>query len=65
MLGNTISGAAGDGIASYEPSTVIGGNSALDNLLRGIDAPNGATDAGGNAAQGNGQDPQCVGVVCS
>ena len=65
VLGNTITGVAADGIISFEPSTQLGGNSAVNNLLRGINAPNGALDAGGNTAQGNGQNPQCVGVVCS
>jgi hypothetical protein len=65
VTGNAIKLAAADGIMSFEPTTVIRGNSAIGNLLRGIDAPNGAIDAGGNTAKDNGQDPQCVGVVCS
>ena len=41
----------------------IGGNSARNNTGWGINAP-GATDLGGNTARHNGNEPQCVGVVC-
>ncbi|WP_028046926.1 right-handed parallel beta-helix repeat-containing protein [Cellulomonas sp. URHE0023] len=41
----------------------IGGNEARRNTGWGISAP-GATDLGGDTAAGNGNDPQCVGVVC-
>ena len=41
----------------------IGGNDARNNTGWGIYAP-GATDLGGNTAAHNGNQPQCVGVVC-
>jgi hypothetical protein len=65
VVGNTVQRAHGDGILAFEPSTIIGGNAVLGSLLRGIDAPNGARDAGGNTAQGSGLQPQCTGVSCS
>ncbi|WP_166435968.1 hypothetical protein [Cellulomonas shaoxiangyii] len=42
----------------------LGGNEARGNSGWGIHAP-GVTDAGGNTARGNGNQPQCVGVVCT
>ncbi|HEX5618397.1 MAG TPA: right-handed parallel beta-helix repeat-containing protein [Solirubrobacteraceae bacterium] len=64
VVRNTITGARGDGIMTFEPSTLVGGNTANDNALQGIYAPNGATDRGGNSASGNAIDPQCEGVDC-
>ena len=46
------------------PLVSIGGNNARNNTGWGINAP-GATDLGGNTAKHNGNEPQCVGVVCS
>ncbi|WP_156043680.1 right-handed parallel beta-helix repeat-containing protein [Cellulomonas sp. URHE0023] len=42
----------------------VGGNNARNNTGWGINVP-GATDLGGNTAKHNGNQPQCVGVVCS
>lgn len=41
----------------------LSGNRAVKNTGWGIYAPN-AVDLGGNTASGNGNEPQCVGVVC-
>jgi parallel beta-helix repeat protein len=65
LIANTISGARGDGITVFEPSTVLAGNAITGSLLQGIYAPNGATDRGGNSASGNAIDPQCEGVACT
>ncbi len=46
------------------PSVSVGGNVARYNTGWGIYAP-GATDLGGDTASHNGNEPQCVGVVCS
>jgi hypothetical protein len=55
----------GDGLLvdSPEAHVSIGGNDARKNAGWGIYAP-GATDLGGNTAKHNGNQPQCVGVVC-
>ncbi|MDM7832007.1 right-handed parallel beta-helix repeat-containing protein [Cellulomonas edaphi] len=47
-----------------DASVSIGDNEARRNEGWGIRAP-GATDLGGDVAQGNGNDPQCVGVSCA
>jgi hypothetical protein len=65
VIGNTITGAPGDGIRVFEPGTLLRGNAASGNLAHGIDAPNGASDGGGNTASANGLQPQCVGVACA
>jgi parallel beta-helix repeat protein len=62
LTGNTFS-RNGDGIYATNPGTSIGSNTARRNTRWGIYAP-GATDLGGNIARGNGNQPQCVGVVC-
>ena len=54
----------GDGILVDFPGARLGGNSAVKNARWGINAP-GAIDLGGNTARGNGNEPQCVGVVCT
>jgi hypothetical protein len=56
----------GDAIVVDEASanSSLGGNTATHNSGWGINAP-GVTDAGGNSASGNGNEPQCVGVTCS
>jgi hypothetical protein len=54
----------GDGILVEFPGASLSGNSAIRNTRWGIFAP-GAIDLGGNIARGNGNEPQCVGVVCS
>ncbi|MGY4642825.1 right-handed parallel beta-helix repeat-containing protein [Cellulomonas sp. URHB0016] len=55
----------GDGIVveNGDPSVRLGQNTARRNTGWGIDAP-GVTDLGGNTARRNGNEPQCVGVVC-
>jgi len=55
----------GDGLRleNANESVSIGGNDARQNSGWGIYAP-GATDLGGNTAAHNGNQPQCVGVVC-
>jgi hypothetical protein len=65
IAGNTIRHAGFAGIAAFEPSTIIERNTSSDNRGVGILAPNGAVDRGGNGATGNGQQPECVGVVCA
>lgn len=47
-----------------DENTQLGDNTAVRNTGWGIYAP-GATDLGGNTAHHNGNEPQCVGVVCS
>jgi hypothetical protein len=55
----------GDGIRIDlgDGTTSLGGNTANANTGWGIYAP-GVVDLGGNTARGNGNSPQCVGVVC-
>ena len=53
----------GDAILSVGVGSVVDSNTAVDNARWGIHAP-GAVDLGGNRAWGNGNQPQCVGVVC-
>lgn len=53
----------GDGVRASVGSPRLARNSAVDNTGWGIYAPN-AVDLGGNTASGNGNQPQCVGVVC-
>jgi copper-binding protein NosD len=65
VLRNRVTEARGDGISTFEPSTVIADNAVADSLLQGIYAPNGAVDGGGNVADGNAIDPQCEGVDCA
>ena len=63
IVGNTLV-RNGDGIVTEDGAAVsLGDNRALRNSGWGIFAP-GATDLGGNVAQGNGLEPQCTGVVC-
>ncbi|QGQ19149.1 hypothetical protein GC089_07790 [Cellulomonas sp. JZ18] len=55
----------GDGIVidpAYD-TLALGGNDVRRSSGWGIHAP-GVTDLGGNVARGNGNEPQCVGVVC-
>lgn len=59
---NTFTG-NGDGVVSDDSELALGSNKAIRNTGWGIHTPN-ATDLGGNRAHGNGNDPQCVGVVC-
>jgi len=56
----------GDGINLLDVfgTALLGGNRAVNNTGWGINAPQ-ATDLGGNTASGNGNEPQCVGVVCA
>ncbi|ADG75779.1 hypothetical protein Cfla_2896 [Cellulomonas flavigena DSM 20109] len=53
----------GDGILSVVGESTLQANTAVANERWGIHAP-GAVDLGGNTARGNGNEPQCVGVVC-
>ncbi|GCE77533.1 right-handed parallel beta-helix repeat-containing protein [Cellulomonas biazotea] len=55
----------GDGIRVEQGDALLqlGGNDARRNSGWGILAPD-VTDLGGNTARGNGNEPQCVGVVC-
>ncbi|QCB92755.1 right-handed parallel beta-helix repeat-containing protein [Cellulomonas shaoxiangyii] len=53
----------GDAILVEEAPVRLGSNDARRNSRWGIYAPN-AVDLGGNTARGNGNEPQCVGVVC-
>ncbi|MFS0704456.1 right-handed parallel beta-helix repeat-containing protein [Cellulomonas sp. 179-A 9B4 NHS] len=52
----------GDGVVTDEEID-LRGNSAVGNRGWGIHALH-AVDLGGNTARGNGNEPQCVGVVC-
>lgn len=54
----------GVGIRVDAPGTLIAHNLAYDNGELGIDAVDGVIDGGGNRAHGNGDERQCVGVVC-
>jgi hypothetical protein len=54
----------GDGVLVEFPGVGLSRNSAIRNTRWGIYAP-GAVDLGGNTARGNGNEPQCVGVVCN
>jgi hypothetical protein len=54
----------GNGITVESASTTLSSNSANFNPDLGIRAPAGATDLGGNRAQGNGDPAQCAGVKC-
>ncbi|KQY22355.1 hypothetical protein ASD16_17260 [Cellulomonas sp. Root485] len=53
----------GDGLVSESTAIALRSVSAIANSGWGIYAPH-ATDLGGNRGSGNGNDPQCVGVVC-
>jgi parallel beta-helix repeat protein len=48
VVGNTVRDARGDGIATFESSTIVSGNTISGSLLSGIYAPNGVDDRGGN-----------------
>ena len=54
----------GDGVVIGQPGARIGGNLATWNSGWGIFAE-GAEDLGENVVRRNGNEPQCVGVVCS
>jgi hypothetical protein len=70
LIGNTanrngLEFSFGDGISVEGTSPIsLGANTANGNAQLGISAPAGATDLGGNHAQGNGDVRQCTGVVC-
>jgi hypothetical protein len=53
----------GDGIFIPDQGISLQANTAIRNSRWGIYAPE-STDLGGNTAFGNGNSPQCVGVVC-
>lgn len=63
--GNTASKNKANGVRVASPGNTVSGTTALDNLLRGIDAVDGTIDGGGNHASGNGLEPQCTGVACA
>jgi parallel beta-helix repeat protein len=65
VLRNVASNNRGNGIHTDNPTTFFRGNVANDNGQRGIDAPTGAVDGGGNRAAGNGDPAECLGVVCN
>jgi nitrous oxidase accessory protein NosD len=54
LVANAVNESPGDGIVAFEPSTVLASNSVVNSLARGIYAPNGAKDRGGNTARGSG-----------
>jgi parallel beta-helix repeat protein len=70
LIGNTanrngLEFSFGNGISVEGTSPVsLGDNTANGNAQLGIRAASGATDLGGNHAQGNGDARQCTGVVC-
>ncbi|WP_404391910.1 right-handed parallel beta-helix repeat-containing protein [Humibacillus xanthopallidus] len=64
IRGNTVTGNAGDGIAVADPGHTVTGNTATLNDGWGILAVSGTTDGGANAASGNAEPGQCLGVVC-
>lgn len=53
-----------DGILNLSPTSTLTGNVANDNTRYGIESVPGATDGGGNRAEGNGNPLQCLNVVC-
>ena len=56
----------GDGLLTIVQGAEIGDNTAVGNSRWGIHATGEDTaDLGGNRAWGNGNEPQCVGVVCA
>jgi parallel beta-helix repeat protein len=61
---NVASGNGADGIRVRGASTTLTRNTADRNAALGIDAIAGTIDGGRNAATGNGDARQCIGVVC-
>jgi hypothetical protein len=64
IRGNQFEKNRDDGLRLEGPSATVSLNRADDNGKLGIESPLGVTDGGGNAASGNGDPRQCVGVVC-
>jgi parallel beta-helix repeat protein len=64
VLGNYVTRADRDGILIEAAGTIVGDNTANDNLNLGINAVAGVIDAGRNRASGNGNPLQCVNVFC-
>ena len=64
LTGNRVAHANRDGIYVEAAGTIVGTNTANDNLYLGINAVRGVIDAGGNRAGGNGNPLQCVNVFC-
>jgi CSLREA domain-containing protein len=62
--GNTADSNLGSGISVAGVGHTITTNTANSNAGWGIDAAEGNFDGGGNTASGNGEPPQCTGVVC-
>ena len=70
ILRNDVRGSRGDGIDLTGPSTgqetsLLAGNVAASNGGYGIEAVPGTHDSGGNRAFGNGNQPQCLNIVCA
>lgn len=65
LRGNTVTGAADDGIDVRAAGTRLEGNAAYDNGDWGIDGVAGVIDLGGNVASSNGQFAGCRNVVCN
>ena len=64
VVGNSVAGAASDGIQVNSATTTITHNVADHNGNLGINAIAGVTDGGGNHAAGNGNPLQCTNVKC-
>jgi hypothetical protein len=70
IVRNDVRGSRGAGIDLTGPSTgqqtsLLAGNVAASNGGYGIEALRGAHDSGGNRAFGNGNQPQCLNIVCA
>ena len=61
---NVAIGAGADGFDVGSAATTLTANAALRTGALGIEAHAGVIDGGHNVARGNGNPPQCVGVVC-
>jgi hypothetical protein len=64
LKSNFVTGNAGDGIETQDPTSSLGQNTASYNGDFGIDAAAGVTDLGFNAAFLNGNSAQCRNVFC-
>jgi Right handed beta helix region len=65
LQSNFVTGNAGDGVESRDPTSSLGQNTASYNGDYGIDAAAGVTDLGFNDAFLNGNDAQCRNVFCT
>jgi hypothetical protein len=64
LRSNLVTGNAGDGIETQDPTSSLGQNTASYNGDYGIDAAAGVTDLGFNSAFLNGNDAQCRNLFC-